>query len=554
VRRFSASDHSVSAHFDNPTVPIHQKHNPPFAFVTILLACLVILGASPANAQVTATVSETYVGTYSYGADCANYTGQETLVLSGTSAAITGTVSDVVTSPVAGADHGTVSGTVSGSNITLTSSYVSGLHGTLNGTISGGTITGTITGICTTATVSLSLTQSSVTVGGTLPPATSGTTYNLALPPSGPFGPNVWSASGLPPGFSMQNDAIVSSGSPAATAGTYNVSLTVTEAGATGSATLPLVVGQTSLEITTKSLAAGVWQTASLAFSEYSATLFATGGTPPYTWAVTGLPNSLSVDSASGGISGTFAEDSENTSSFDRIKRQFTIFVSVSDSVGATASSVPPLTIDFTCGGLGDEDLLIQQYVSLGVYAGFAGIIDSVTSKPFAPRCMDITRSGHSQNYRFPTLNRSNRSDGSVALLANSLLTGQGVPYFLPPPLSHGPGLDGWVGNFGSVPTLTSGFRPPLDQVKINSTAPSSRHMFGDAVDLAVIQTGTTAQIQARYNALVNAALDAGADFTETDPKSIRLKLACSPAVMTCVHADWRFATSLFGGSAPYAQ
>jgi hypothetical protein len=222
--------------------------------VAILPAWFVAVVASPASAQLTITVSETYVGTYNYGADCANYTGQETLVLSGSSAAITGTVSDVVKSPVAGADHGTVSGSVSGSAITLHSSYVSGLAGTLTGTFSGGTISGKITGICGSgATVTLSATGFlTVTAIGTLPAATSGQSYTYALPATGPFGANVWAASGLPPGFSIPNDAIVSSGSPAAATGPYSVILAVAEAGLGGTVTIPLnvVSGNNSLSIT----------------------------------------------------------------------------------------------------------------------------------------------------------------------------------------------------------------------------------------------------------------------------------------------------------------
>lgn len=191
----------------------------------------------------TIQVTATLVGTYQYGPDCANYLGQETLVLSGSSGAITGTVSDVVESPSTGADHGAVSGTVIGSTITLHSAYVSGASGTLTGAISGGTISGNITGICASgAKVSLSLTSFTATASGALPTATPGQAYNFALPASGPLGENIWSSSGLPPGFSIQDGSIVSSGSPAATPDTYNVSLTVTEAGATADAAVTLIV------------------------------------------------------------------------------------------------------------------------------------------------------------------------------------------------------------------------------------------------------------------------------------------------------------------------
>jgi hypothetical protein len=182
-----------------------------------------------------------------------------------------------------------------------------------------------------------------------------------------------------------------------------------------------------------------------------------------------------------------------------------------------------------------------------------------VTGKQFIPRCIDITKSAGSTKYLFASLNSSNRSEPSVALLANSLLKGQGV---IPvSPRFHCCGLDAWVANFGSAPPLDaqanqgSGFRPPLDQVRIylalgKTPVSGGRHMFGDAVDLPVIPPGTKAQ----WDALVAAALDAGADYTESDYSARRKGYRCGPAVMSCVHADWKRATSERGGSTPYAQ
>jgi hypothetical protein len=229
------------------------------------------------------------------------------------------------------------------------------------------------------------------------------------------------------------------------------------------------------------------------------------------------------------------------------------------DSSGMTASA--PFTIAVTCGD-DAKDSLVQQYVSNSFF-GSAGITDvaSQPPRPFAPRCMDITKSAGSQNYSFSALNSSNFSDSTVALLAESLLAGQGVRGVLVPTLSKGLGLDGWVANFGSVPLLNgplnegSGFRPPLDQARVyvalgKKPIPAGRHMFGDAVDLPVIPAGDVAT----YYQLLNAAINAGADYTESDQKAIKNKLACSPAVMHCVHADWRKATSLFGGTSPYAE
>lgn len=316
-------------------------------------------------------------------------------------------------------------------------------------------------------------------------------------------------------------------------------------------------------------LPSAAWKDASMGFNTYEATLIATGGVPPYDWIVTGLPIGISVNPTTGVLSGTFSQVSEDVGSFDRINGLFNISVTVSDSAGATDSV--SLAIPFTCGGSGDEDKLIGQYTSrLGSTPTFGqyGIRDTITSLPFAPRCMDITRSARSTNYTFTQLNSSNMSVlPNVALVANSLLTGQGVAYFLTPPLFHGPGLDAWVANYGSKPTLTSDYRNPADQLSVYRSigaAPvrGGRHMFGDAADLEVSPHGTdsTGKVinpagAAAWKAMLNAALAAGADFTESDPYSTAAGLRCSPAKMWCVHADWRWATQPFSlGGMPYAQ
>jgi hypothetical protein len=85
-------------------------------------ACVVsmlFLVASVSEAQLNLT--GTWVGTYQYGAECLNYRGTETLVLTDESGVVTGTVSDVTISPVSGL---TAFGLVSGGLGGLTYQYL----------------------------------------------------------------------------------------------------------------------------------------------------------------------------------------------------------------------------------------------------------------------------------------------------------------------------------------------------------------------------------------------------------------------------------------------
>ncbi len=80
-----------------------------------------------------------------------------------------------------------------------------------------------------------------------------------------------------------------------------SVNISAAQSGKTGSTTLNVQAQSTALTITTSSLAGGTLNVS------YSATLAASGGTPPYIWALASgsLPTGLSLTSSTGGISGT---------------------------------------------------------------------------------------------------------------------------------------------------------------------------------------------------------------------------------------------------------
>src|SRR5215467_2829184 len=88
-------------------------------------------------------------------------------------------------------------------------------------------------------------------------------------------------------------------------------------------------IAQANLRITTTSLPSGV------ATSPYTFTMTGAGGRTPYSWSATGLPAVLSIDSASGRITGT-----------PNAPGSFSVAVTITDDRANTATVTYPLTIN----------------------------------------------------------------------------------------------------------------------------------------------------------------------------------------------------------------
>ena len=133
------------------------------------------------------------------------------------------------------------------------------------------------------------------------PTASAGQTYTSTLAVIGGQSPYTWSVTtgSLPGGLTLGAQSGTVSGSPTA-AGSSSFTLQAADAGgATASRACSIAVAP-QLTITSTSVSNGGIG------SPYSESIAATGGTPPYTWTVSGgaLPPGLTLNAASGAISG----------------------------------------------------------------------------------------------------------------------------------------------------------------------------------------------------------------------------------------------------------
>ncbi len=238
-----------------------------------------------------------------------------------------------------------------------------------------------------TATASLTLTVNAatpaltITTTSPLPSATVGVVYTTTLAATGGTSPYTWtlaSGSSLPAGLSLSSGGVISGTPTAAVASTFTVQVADSESTpATATAALSLTVNAGSaLAITTTTLAPGTLGAA------YSATLAATGGTPPYTWSVGSvpLPAGLSLNATTGAISGTPTMLSSSFPSFS-VSDSASHIVSAQNInlvVNPPAGSFPNGTYSFYFGGA-----VSQQLVGLAINGSFTVSNGAITGGIF---------------------------------------------------------------------------------------------------------------------------------------------------------------------------
>jgi hypothetical protein len=170
-----------------------------------------------------------------------------------------------------------------------------------------------------------------------LPTGTPGIAYSTTLAATGGAEPYAWSitAGSLPAGLTLNPSTGVISGTPTA-GGKYFLTAQVSDAqspAATNAKPFSIIIHLpplTPLTITTTSLSGGNINTA------YHQAVEATGGSQPYTWTLASgsLPKGLTLDSATGVISGTPAK-----------KGAYTFVIRVRDSQSTPARDTQSFTI-----------------------------------------------------------------------------------------------------------------------------------------------------------------------------------------------------------------
>ncbi|MBI4899572.1 MAG: putative Ig domain-containing protein, partial [Actinobacteria bacterium] len=196
---------------------------------------------------------------------------------------------------------------------------------------------------------SLTVGAPTITVSpATLPSAVVGGAYSQTITASGGTGPYALAvtAGSVPAGLSLSSAGVLS-GTPTA-AGTFNFTVTATDAGGfTGSRAYSLTVGAPTITVSPATLPSAVVGGA------YSQTITASGGTGPYTFAVTAgsFPAGLSFSSA-GVLSGTpTAAGTFNLTMTATDANGFTGSRAYSLTVGAPTITVSPATLPNATAG-----------------------------------------------------------------------------------------------------------------------------------------------------------------------------------------------------------
>jgi hypothetical protein len=150
---------------------------------------------------------------------------------------------------------------------------------------------------------------------------------------------------------------------------------------------------------------------------------------------------------------------------------------------------------------------------------------------PPLPACSWLTQTNKSGYFTFPQLTVNMTSAWA---LIKWPLTAQSYLFF---------GLDYWVQLMGPPQTINSAYRNPAHNKDVGGDK-TSRHMFGDAVDIKnVTRTPNEFNAKACLASATNAhpvGTTCSALATTEDAKADWVEPLSGPCKLGCVHADWR--------------
>ena len=318
------------------------------------------------------------------------------------------------------------------------------------------------------------------------------TSYSATLTASGGMLPYVWSISSgsLPPGLSLDSSTGVISGVPTST-GSYAFTVEVSDPPSVPQKSqkyLHATVQAKTLQITTSGLPNGQVQVA------YSATLAASGGTTPYSWAISlgSLPAGLSLNLSTGAISGTPTQSGT-----------FSSTAQVTDSVSLTAQQA----LNITVNAAAVAPSITTQPASQTLIAGQTATL-SVTATGTSPLTYQWNKNGTaisgatSSTYTTPATTSSDNGAQFTVTISNSVGTVTSTAATL---------------TVNTPPSITT--QPPSQTVTVGQTAGFSVAAMGTApLGYQWNKNGTAigGATGASYTTPATTSSDNGAQFTVT--------------------------------------
>ncbi len=367
-----------------------------------------------------------------------------------------------------------------------------------------------------------------------LPAGAVGAPYSASLGASGGTPPYTWSATGLPPGLALSSNQI---GGTPTQAGSFPVSVQVTDSAATAIAGTLSITVSAGFTITTASLPGAITG------SPYSADLSASGGAPPYSWAVTNgsLPAGLAL-SPGGQIAGTPSAPGQSS---------FTI--QAGDSSGAIATRDFTIAVSsalaVSTGGLPDGKVGAAYSAALAASGGTPPYAWSVASGSL-PAGLSISGS---QITGTPTSSgtasftvRVTDASGASTVKALSILIARSAP---PLAITTNSLADGRAGSAYSQTLAATGGAPPYTWSVVAGSLPAGLELLPGRIAGTPASGGTTQftmQVQDSAGDTARALLS----ITVTAPLA-----AANPAELPAGSANeaYRYALLATGGKPPYS-